>query len=133
MNTCDTCKHWRQIENAPPGSYGDCTALGNAESCPVDSAYIPEACDRYGYRLQPELITGPKFGCVNWQLVPNSSWLSFPDVAYAVRCQCCGFLNQLSKPVPRSEYATTKTPCQRPGCGAVQQAICGEWRKEGDK
>jgi hypothetical protein len=71
MNTCDTCKHWGQIDNAPPGAYGDCTALlsdsSPTDNSPPDGAYIPEACDRYGDRLQPELITGPKFGCIHWE------------------------------------------------------------------
>jgi hypothetical protein len=72
MNTCDACKHWQRIPNRPPEAYGNCTALANDDGCPADMACIPEACDRYGDRLQPELITGPKFGCCHWDATAKS-------------------------------------------------------------
>lgn len=56
MNTCDTCKWWRQFTNYP-GSYCSNPKLGEQVEC--------EDCLSYPYHEGVNFEPGPKFGCIH--------------------------------------------------------------------
>lgn len=68
MKTCDTCKWWgvSPVSGQPPGvsdffekiNYKECGALGSLE---------PDSADVDGFEMgsMPEIVTGPKFGCIH--------------------------------------------------------------------
>jgi len=68
MNTCDSCKWWELGHAAEYGRYGaqdgSCVhpkmLRGYGKDVPVDGAVVE---DDEGYGI----VTGPKFGCVNWE------------------------------------------------------------------
>ena len=83
MNTCKTCKCWREAKfrtESPPMSWGFCSsgkmgACGMLITVPPKAeavAYYNEACGvdelRIDTRIEDgsgEILTGPEFGCVH--------------------------------------------------------------------
>lgn len=69
MNTCDTCKWWG--ESAEYSEYRVCENTKLDDGKRPDGAQ-PEALDDTGIHF----ATGPKFGCIHWQL---KHWQPSPE------------------------------------------------------
>lgn len=62
MNTCKTCRWWAGIQEEMRG----CLFVENFENQSKQDLFaVGEACDRYGDRHFPCVVTGPDFGCVH--------------------------------------------------------------------
>lgn len=62
MNTCKTCKWWANI----PDEMRGCLFVETFEyQSKPDLFAVEEACDGYGDRRVPCVVTGPEFGCIH--------------------------------------------------------------------
>jgi hypothetical protein len=70
MNTCDTCKHWgpnqgdqsRKIDHPLTGACHNSNVVGDSIEMVADNPSF--ACIDVEEAV---FVTGPKFGCVNWE------------------------------------------------------------------
>lgn len=64
MNTCDTCKHWKQFEicRYNPHGHGACLHPKVSEN---GRKFVDGACDGEEYQ---GISTGPKFGCIHHEV-----------------------------------------------------------------
>lgn len=61
MNTCDTCKWWREQKNIDHVPEGQCYCPGiTTGGYPLENGAV------FGYPVGGQhLLTGPKFGCIH--------------------------------------------------------------------
>jgi hypothetical protein len=68
VGTCDTCKHWDKAYHNLP-KLGRCGFVTSWEDRQDDDLFTAEQCsDQCGAGYDPDIITGPKFGCIHHEV-----------------------------------------------------------------